>query len=88
MAKTRTQTEGLIRRIEASLDSIRPYLLADGGDVKVLDVTDRAIVRLEFMGACGSCPMSPMTFKAGIEQAILRDVPEVKGIEVLNLAQV
>jgi Fe-S cluster biogenesis protein NfuA len=88
MAKLKSQSEALNRRIEASLDSIRPYLLADGGDVKVLEVTDRKIVRLEFVGACGSCPMSPMTFKAGIEQAILRDVPEIKGIEVLNLAQV
>lgn len=88
MAKLKSQSEALNRRIEASLDSIRPYLLADGGDVKVLEVTDRKIVRLEFVGACGICPMSPMTFKAGIEQAILRDVPEIKGIEVLNLAQV
>ncbi len=87
MARSKSKTQDLSKRIEASLDSIRPYLLADGGDVKVLDVTAENIVRLEFMGACGACPMSPMTFRAGIEQAILRDVPEIKGIEVLNLAQ-
>jgi Fe-S cluster biogenesis protein NfuA len=75
----------LTQRIEASLDTIRPYLEADGGNVKIQQVTDDHIVRLEFLGACGSCPMSTMTFKAGVEEAIKRAVPEVKGIEVVNL---
>jgi len=75
----------LTQRIEASLDTIRPYLEADGGNVKVQQVTDDHIVKLEFLGACGSCPMSTMTFKAGVEEAIKRAVPEIKGIEVVNL---
>jgi Fe-S cluster biogenesis protein NfuA len=75
----------LTQRIEASLDSIRPYLEADGGNVKIQQVTDDHIVKLEFLGACGSCPMSTMTFKAGVEEAIKRAVPEIKGIEVVNL---
>lgn len=75
----------LTQRIEASLDSIRPYLEADGGNVKIQQITDDHIVRLEFLGACGSCPMSTMTFKAGVEEAIKRAVPEIKGIEVVNL---
>ena len=80
-----TNTEDITLRIEASLDSIRPYLEADGGNIKVLEVTDDKILRLEFVGNCGSCPMSTMTFKAGVEEAIKRSVPEIKSIEVTNL---
>lgn len=75
----------LTEKIEASLNSIRPYLLADGGNVKVNEITPDFIVRLEFVGNCGNCSMSTMTFKAGVEAAIKRDVPEVKSIEVINL---
>lgn len=75
----------LTQRIEASLDSIRPYLEADGGNVKVKQITPDHIVKLEFVGTCGTCPMSTMTFKAGVEEAIKKAVPEIKGIEVINL---
>jgi len=78
-------TEELTKKIESSLDSIRPYLKADGGDVRVNHITDDHIVQLEFVGACGNCSMSTMTFKAGVEAAIKRDVPEIKSIEVVNL---
>jgi Fe-S cluster biogenesis protein NfuA len=77
--------EELTRKIESSLDSIRPYLKADGGDVRVNHITDDHVVQLEFVGACGNCSMSTMTFKAGVEAAIKRDVPEIKSIEVVNL---
>jgi Fe-S cluster biogenesis protein NfuA len=80
--------EEITRKIEASLDSIRPYLKADGGDVKVSHITDDGIVRLEFVGACGNCSMSTMTFKAGVEAAIKRDVPEIRTIEVVNLTPI
>jgi len=80
--------EELSGKIEASLDSIRPYLEADGGNVKVVEITPENIVRLEFVGACGNCRMSAMTFKAGVEAAIRRDVPEIKSIEVINLTPV
>jgi len=79
-------TDDIISRIEASLDGIRPYLEADGGNIKVLEVTDDKTLRLEFMGNCGTCPMSTMTFKAGVEEAVRRLVPEIKSIEVINLA--
>jgi Fe-S cluster biogenesis protein NfuA len=72
-------------RIEAALDSIRPYLERDGGNVRVLEFTPDHVLKLEFMGACGTCTMSTMTFKAGVEEAIKRTVPEVKKIEVVNL---
>ena len=74
----------LIARIEGALDSIRPYLASDGGDVKVLDVSNDGIVKLELLGACGSCPMSTMTMKAGVEQAIKSQVPEITAVEAIN----
>ena len=77
--------EDLTQRVEASLDSIRPYLEADGGNVKISQITSDNVVKLEFLGACGSCPMSTMTFKAGVEEAIRKAVPEVTKIEVINL---
>lgn len=80
--------EDITKKIEASLDSIRPYLMADGGNVKILELSSDNVLKLEFVGACGSCPMSTMTFKAGVEEAIKRAVPEVKSIEVVNLTPV
>jgi len=80
-----TTVEEITQKIEASLNSIRPYLEADGGNVRVSQVTDDHVVKLEFVGACGNCRMSTMTFKAGVEAAIKRDVPEIKAVEVINL---
>jgi Fe-S cluster biogenesis protein NfuA len=77
--------EELTKRIESSLNSIRPYLKADGGDVKINQITEDNVVQLEFIGNCGNCSMSTMTFKAGVEAAIKREVPEIKSIEVINL---
>lgn len=76
----------LAARVEDSLNTIRPYLVADGGDVKVLEVSVDMTARLEFLGACGNCPMSTMTFKAGVEEAIRKAVPEIKSVEIVNLA--
>lgn len=75
----------LIDRIESALDNIRPYLEADGGDVKILEVDEHNVVKLELLGSCGSCPMSTMTLKAGVEEAIKRAVPEVTGVEAVNV---
>ncbi len=74
----------LLERIEKALDSIRPYLQADGGDVRILDVKD-GLLRLELLGACGSCPMSTMTLKAGVEEAIKKSVPEITVVEAINI---
>jgi len=78
----------LAQKVEASLDSIRPYLKADGGDVQIKEISDDHVVKLEFIGACGNCSMSTMTFKAGVEAAIKRDVPQIKAIEVINLTPI
>ena len=79
------KTEDLNERIESALNNIRPYLEADGGNVRVLEITKDNILRLEFMGNCGNCKMSTMTFKAGVAEAIQRAVPEILSIEVVNL---
>lgn len=71
-------------QIEEALDTIRPYLMADGGSVRLLNVTSDYVVELELLGACGSCPMSTMTLRAGIEQALKRSVPKVKRVEAVN----
>ena len=75
----------LLQRVESALDTIRPYLEADGGNVSVEEITPELIVKLKLLGSCGSCPMSIMTLKAGIEEAIKRAVPEIKGVEAINL---
>jgi Fe-S cluster biogenesis protein NfuA len=74
-----------LEKIEASLDTIRPYLEADGGNVRIFDLSADNILKLEFMGACGTCRMSTMTFKAGVEEAVKRAVPEIRSIEVINI---
>ena len=71
-------------RVEKALDSIRPYLEADGGNVRVLDIND-GLVKLELLGACGNCPMSTMTLKAGVEEAIKKAVPEITAVEAINI---
>lgn len=78
----------LLQRVEGALDTIRPYLEADGGNVSVEEITPDFVVKLRLLGACGSCPMSIMTMKAGIEQAIKRAVPEVTAVEAVNLTDI
>lgn len=78
-----TNDAALRARIETTLDSIRPYLMADGGSVRLQNVTPDMVVELELLGACGTCPMSMMTLRAGIEQAIKRAVPEVQRVEAV-----
>ncbi|MDX5348020.1 MAG: NifU family protein [Hymenobacteraceae bacterium] len=77
--------QDFLDRVERALDQIRPYLEADGGNVKVLEVTDEMVLKLELLGACGSCPMSAMTLKAGVEQSVMKAVPEIKAVEAVNV---
>ncbi|MFM2134718.1 MAG: hypothetical protein RL021_118 [Bacteroidota bacterium] len=79
-----TAEDQLILRIEEALGQLRPYLEADQGDVSLVEVTDDMVVRLKFLGACSSCSMSSMTLKAGIEQTILRMVPEIRRVEAVE----
>ena len=78
----------LLEQVEAALNTIRPYLETDGGNVSVEEITPEKVVKLKLLGACGSCPMSIMTLKAGIEEAIKKAVPEITGVEALNLTDI
>jgi len=71
-------------RVETVLDKVRPMLQSDGGDVELVDVTDAGIVQVRLTGACKGCPMSQMTLKNGIERIVLKEIPEVKGVEAVD----
>ena len=66
-------------KVEAVLDKIRPSLVADGGNVELVDVND-GIVKVKLTGACVGCPMSTLTLKMGIEQVLKQEIPEVKEV--------
>lgn len=67
-------------RVEEILNQVRPALQADGGDVELVDVNDEGVVSVKLTGACGSCPMSTMTLKMGIERTLMENIPEVKEV--------
>jgi len=67
-------------RIEKALDKIRPMLMADGGNVELVEVTDDGVVKLKLTGSCGCCPMSQMTLKMGVERILKEEIPEVKEV--------
>ncbi|OGX14790.1 MAG: hypothetical protein A2166_05750 [Omnitrophica WOR_2 bacterium RBG_13_41_10] len=70
-------------KIEEALEKIRPMLVADGGNVELIDVSDEGVVKLKLTGACGCCPMSQMTLKMGIERLLKEEIPEIK--EVISI---
>ncbi len=72
----------LKERVEKSLDSIRPALMADGGNVELVDIED-GIVKVRLQGACGTCPSALMTLKQGIEVKVREDVPEILEVEAV-----
>lgn len=79
--------ENLIQRVEAALNTIRPHLISDGGDIKVVDITTDNKVLVKLLGSCESCPMSFMTMKAGVEMSIKSLVPEITSIESISNEQ-
>ena len=76
----RTKHIGTSKQVQDVLDKLRPFLLRDGGDCELVDVED-GIVKLRLLGACGSCPSSTITLKAGIERALLEEVPGILEVE-------
>ncbi len=80
-------TTELREQIEFALDTIRPYLEADGGNVRIVELTEDRVLKIEMLGNCGSCPMSTMTLKAGVEEAIKRAIPEIIRVEAVNLTE-
>jgi Fe-S cluster biogenesis protein NfuA len=67
-------------KVEAALNKIRPSLMADGGNVELVDVGPDGVVKVKLTGACGGCPMSQLTLKMGIERILKKEVPEVKSV--------
>lgn len=75
----------LEKKVQNVLDQIRPYLQADGGDIRFVNLTDENILNVELMGACGSCPYSIITLKNGVETAIKKAIPAIKAVEAVNI---
>ncbi|CAI8344076.1 MAG: Fe/S biogenesis protein NfuA [Bacteroidetes bacterium MED-G17] len=73
----------ILKKVEDALDSIRPFLKQDGGDVELVNVDADMQVSLRLLGACGSCEMSAMTLRAGIEDAIKKAIPDVKSVHAV-----
>jgi Fe-S cluster biogenesis protein NfuA len=75
-----TDINSVKERVAKVLEKVRPYLQSDGGDIELLEVTDDMVVKVRLKGACHGCPFSMQTLKAGVEQAILREIPEIKNV--------
>ncbi len=67
-----------------AIDSIRPFLQADSGDLELVNISDDGIVTVKLTGACSECPMSIMTLRAGIERSLMRKVPGIRRVESVN----
>jgi Fe-S cluster biogenesis protein NfuA len=74
----------LTQKVQGVIEQIRPYLQSDGGDISFVELTDDMIVKVELHGACGSCPYSLMTLKNGVEQAVIKAIPEIKAVESIS----
>ncbi|MCC6549111.1 MAG: NifU family protein [Ignavibacteriaceae bacterium] len=73
----------LEERVQKALETVRPYLNADGGDVELINISPDGIVKVKLTGACSSCPMSQMTLRAGVERALIREVPGIRRVEAV-----
>ncbi|HKK61229.1 MAG TPA: NifU family protein [Bacteroidales bacterium] len=71
------------KRVQNALEKVRPYLIADGGNIELIEITDDNIVKVELTGACHGCPFSLQTLKAGVEMAVKKEVPEI--VEVVDI---
>jgi Fe-S cluster biogenesis protein NfuA len=70
-------------KVLSSMEQLRPFLHADGGDMELIEITDDAVVVVRLLGACSDCSMSMMTLKAGLEEAVKKAAPEVKSVIAL-----
>ena len=77
--------EEITRKIKNVLDQIRPYIQQDGGDIEFVELSDDYIVNVELKGACGSCPLSTVTLKDGVENAMKKVIPEIKSVEAVKI---
>ncbi|MBI1932748.1 MAG: NifU family protein [Ignavibacteriales bacterium] len=70
--------------VENILESIRPFLKEDKGDIELVNITEDGIVEVKLLGACADCPMSTMTLRAGVEKALQKEIPKIKRVESIN----
>lgn len=75
-----SEIKSIKERVINALDKVRPYLQSDGGDIELIEVTDDLSVKVKLTGACHGCPYSMQTLKAGVEQVIMKEVPEIKRV--------
>ena len=75
-----SDTISIKERVIKALNRVRPYLQSDGGDIELLEVNDDLEVKVKLTGACHGCPYAMQTLKAGVEQAIMKEVPEIKSV--------
>lgn len=72
--------QDLEKRVSETIEMVRPYLVADGGDIQFVELTDDMVVKVQLLGACGACPYSLQTLKNGVEQAVKKQIPEIKEV--------
>lgn len=82
--KMPTDNSEILKRINTAIDEIRPYLQADGGDIRFVELDENMVVKVELLGACGNCPMSLQTLKAGVEISVKRYVPEIHEVIAID----
>ena len=70
----------IAEKVSKAIEVIRPYLQADGGDIILKEITDDLVVKVQLIGACNGCPFSIQTLKSGVEQAIRKEIPEIKEV--------
>jgi len=75
-----SDTKTIKERVIKVLEQVRPYLQSDGGDIELIDVTEDLSVKVRLKGACHGCPYSMQTLKAGVEQALLKEIPEIRKV--------
>ncbi len=77
-------SNSLIEKVSKALERVRPYLQSDGGDIELVEITPENIVKVRLTGACHGCPYSMMTLKAGVEQSLMKEVPEIREVVAVN----
>lgn len=81
---TSVEDQTLFKRVDEALETIRPHLEIDGGNIELISISPEMEVEIKWLGNCEFCSMSAMTMKAGVEQAIKSIVPEIKSVKAVN----
>ncbi len=71
--------------VNKALEEVRPYLIVDEGDIELIEVTEKNVVKVKLLGTCEKCPMAPMTLRAGVEKVLMQKIPAIKRVEAINL---